>query len=333
VRRVGIRDVARHAGVSVGTVSNVLNRVPSVSDEYVRRVQSAVAALGFVRNDNARQLKAGGSRTISLLVLTSFNPFFNALAEAAEDAAEGYGHSVVLASSAQRLDREARYVDLFEEQRVRGLILAPIAGISQRVMDLRDRGTPVVILGAGRQPGHVCSVSLDSEFGGFLAVDHLIRQRRTRIAVVGGPHAQISERVAGARRAAAEHAVQLSFMETSDLTVPEGYAAGERIGRMPPRARPDGVFAANDLVAIGLLQALVRAEHLRVPRDVAVIGHDDIDFAAAAAVPLSTIRQPVAQIARDAVELVIREADEGVDHVHQRRLLSPELVVRESTSI
>ncbi|MET4783189.1 substrate-binding domain-containing protein [Glaciihabitans sp. UYNi722] len=329
---VGIREVAEHAGVSIGTVSNVLNHVKTVTSANLEKVQASMLELGFVRNDLARQLRMGGGNTIGLVVLNVANPFFADLAHALEAEAEANGHTIILGSSDQDADRENRYIDLFEEQRVRGMLIAPLDGVTPRLSRLRSRGAPVVLFDSTADPEQFCSVTLDGTAGGYMATRHLIDTGRRRIVFAGGPLPQVSERLAGASRAARESAgVTLSLIETGDLTVAEGRIVGDQILQQRPEERPDAIFAANDLLAVGILQSLILAEDLKVPDDIALIGYDDIDFAASTMVPLSTIRQPRELIAREALRLLEEEADPASGHVHARHLFTPELIVREST--
>ena len=161
---ISVRDVAAHAGVSVGTVSNVLNHPQKVSADALARVHAAIGALGFIRNDAARQLRAGSSNTVGLIVLDVRNPFFTDLARGAEDAAAAAGLSVILGNSDENSDRESTYLDLFEEQRVHGVLISPLGDVSARLARLRARGIPAVLvdrssgderlqLGLGRRRG------------------------------------------------------------------------------------------------------------------------------------------------------------------------------------
>ncbi|MFC5502998.1 substrate-binding domain-containing protein [Lysinimonas soli] len=190
----------------------------------------------------------------------------------------------------------------------------------------------MVLFDANIDSRQVCSVGLDGAAAGRLAARHLIERGRHRLMVAGGPIAQVRERIAGAQQAvAAAPGVTLSVEETADLTVEEGRELGRRILAGPPDRRPDAVFAANDLLAIGLIQELIRDGRLRVPDDIAIIGYDDIDFAASNIVPLTSIRQPRDEIARTALELLEEEADGVHSHEHGLRLVQPQLVERDST--
>jgi LacI family transcriptional regulator len=334
VESVSIRDVATTAGVSVGTVSNVLNHPDKVSPATVDRVHAAIDELGFVRNDAARQLRAGASRAIGLVILDGGNPFFTDVARGAETAAEKAGRVVLLGNSDQQVEREAHYLDLFEQNRVLGILISPVGDVSERLARLRRRGTPAVLVDRQASLTTFSSVSVDDVRGGQLAVEHLVAVGRRRLAFVGGPLdlQQVADRLAGAqeavRRAGAE--VALEVVEVPGLTVEHGRAAAAALMGRPPSERPDGVFAANDLVAMGVLQSLVMLGDLRVPDDVALIGYDDIDFARAAVVPLSSIRQPSGLIGQTAMDILQDEIDDPTREP-RRVVFAPELVVRAST--
>jgi len=331
-RATSIRDVAERAGVSVGTVSNVLNGSTGVSPATVERVRAAIDELGYVRNEAARQLRAGRSSTVGLVVLDVRNPFFTDVARGAEDEAAAHGLSVILGNSDESAARESSYLDLFEEQRVHGVLISPYGDIESRLVALRGRGTPVVLVDRESRDAALSSVSVDDVAGGRLAVEHLLATGRRRIAFAGGPFdiRQVSDRLEGARAAVAGvPGAGLEVLEAQALTVLEGRRLGEQL--VARADRPDAVFAANDLVAVGLLQALVMSGALRVPEDVALIGFDDIDFATATVVPLSSIRQPRHEIGATALRILREEAADPA--LPPRRIVfQPELVVRASTA-
>ncbi len=189
-------------GVSLGTVSNVLNRPDRVSAATRERVLQAIDELGFVRNEAARQLRAGRSRTIGLIVLDVGNPFFTDIAAGVESAAAAAGLSVVLCNSGEDVVREQHYLSVLEQQRAYGILVSPITGKDAQLRAIRRRGIPVVLVdrGSGRRQ---CSVSVDDVVGGELAVAHLIECGHRDIAFVGGPISikQVSDRLEGARRA------------------------------------------------------------------------------------------------------------------------------------
>jgi len=330
----GVKEVAAEAGVSLGTVSNVLNRPHLVSAATRTRVEQAMASLGFVRNESARQLRAGSSRILAYVMLDARNPFFTDVAQGVEEAANEAGLSLFLCNSNENADREASYLDLLEQQRVHGVLITPVDPEGERLLQLLARGAPVVMVDRAATGRTHCSVSVDDVLGGDLAATHLLDLGHERIAFVGGPASigQVRDRLQGVQEAMAragrpeDSVVQIA---TSALTVNEGRSAGERIAGLPPRRRPTAAFCANDLLALGLLQQCVSLG-LRVPEDMAIVGYDDIEFAAAATVPLTSVQQPRRLLGRTAAELLLDESS-NPQHEHQQILFTPELVVRAST--
>jgi LacI family transcriptional regulator len=333
--QASIKDVAAHAHVSVGTVSNVLNRPHLVAEATRQRVQAAIETLGFVRNEPARQLRAGRSRAIAYVMLDASNPFFTDVARGVEDVARSHDLVVYLCTSDQDPAREADYYELLLEQRVRGVLVTPVEADNPQLKSVVARGLPVVLVD---RPGgqDVCSVSVDDAHGAELAVGHLVDMGHERIAVIGGPESlpQVRDRIAGSRRALAEAGLPpsaLTVLPTASLNVAEGRSAGQRLAGLPARRRPTAAFCANDLVALGLLQEMTRLG-VSVPGELSIVGYDDIDFAAAAAVPLTSVRQPRQLLGRTAVELLLAETENGAGHEHRQVEFKPELIVRESSA-
>nr|BFE28390.1 LacI family DNA-binding transcriptional regulator [Actinomadura rugatobispora] len=330
---VGIKQVAEHAGVSPGTVSNVLNRPERVAPGTRARVEQSIRELGFVRNGSASTLRAGHSSTIGLMVLDLANPFFTDVARGVEDVASERGYAVLLSSSAESGEREQRNIRVFAEQRVRGVLLTPVGDDGQNADRLSDRGVPVVLLDHPTPRANQCSVAVDDVAGGELAVGQLLADGARTLAFVTGPAAlrQCTDRRKGALRAL--RAAGLGREAMLELGVPAMNArAGQEAARrlLDDGPLPDAVFCANDLLALGVLRVLLQAG-VKVPTDVALIGYDDIEFSAAAAVPLSSVRQPTYQLGRIATELLLEECDDPDGHAHQQVMFQPELVVRDSS--
>ncbi len=330
----GIKDVAREAGVSVGTVSNVINRPDMVSEETRVRVQRVIERLGYVRSESARQLRAGRSRIMALLVLDMGNPFFVDVARGAERAARAAGLGVMVCNSGESAAEEAEYLGLFAEQRVRGVLVTPADATGRNLESFRRHHIPFVLVDRVAAGSSECSVSVDDIAGGALAVRHLAAAGHRSIAFVSGPShlQQIKDRRAGALLALAEAGLPpeaLQDLPTEALNVAAGRDAGSRL--LGLTQRPTAVFCANDLLALGVLQA-VYAAGVRVPQDLAIVGYDDIEFAAAAAVPLTSVRQPALTMGTMAAEMLLEETGDSADaHQHRRVVLLPELVVRGST--
>lgn len=328
-----IRDVARLAGVSVGTVSNYFNHPERVAPGAMARVEAAVNELGYVRNAAARQLRLGESTSVGLVLLDVGNPFFTDIARAAEDTAAEHGLTVILGNSDENASREASYIDLFEKQRVRGVLVSPIGDVTARLIELRRHGIESVLVDRRSPNGEIASVSVDDAAGGYRVAKHLLDAGRRRIVYLTGSVSvlQSEERYAGAERAVAEvPGATIRSVHLSSASVFEGRAFGASIHSMPADSRPDAVFAVNDVVALGVLQAFIGDGELCVPRDLSIVGYDDIDFASSAFIPLTSVRQPSRMLGTKAVELMI-ERLEHPDRPPRQITFEPELVVRESS--
>ncbi|TYB38012.1 LacI family DNA-binding transcriptional regulator [Actinomadura chibensis] len=331
---VGIKQVAAHAGVSPGTVSNVLNRPERVAAATRIRVEDAIRELGFVRNGSASTLRAGHSSTIGLMVLDLANPFFTDVARGVEDTASERGYAVILSSSGESDERELRNLRVLAEQRVRGVLLTPVGDDGAAAGRLRERNVPVVLLDHPTPRANQCSVAVDDVAGGELAAGELLAAGARTIGFVTGPTAlrQCADRRKGALRALRAAGLgreALREIPVGAMNARAGQEAARRLLEAGPPL-PDAIFCANDLLALGVLRVLLQVG-VRVPADIALIGYDDIEFSAAAAVPLSSVRQPTYQLGRIATELLLEECDDPAGHAHQQVMFQPELVVRESS--
>jgi LacI family transcriptional regulator len=273
---------------------------------------------------------------VGLIVLDAGNPFEMGVAAGVADAADAAGCALMLGSSSGSLERERRYVTLFEEQRVRGLLITPTHLGPPDVSGLTRRGIPVVFLD-GHPDRSYSSAAVDDVAGSRIAVEHLLSRGHRRLGLVGGPFTlgQMQDRSKGAEEAVRRHGGDATILtvSTPNLTLQAGIAAADQILVLGPDERPTALFAANDLVALGLLQRLL-AWGVKVPDDIALMGYDDIEFAAAATVPLSSVRAPREELGVRAAELLFDEvrAHEAGEEVLARHLwFEPELVVREST--
>lgn len=334
-RRPSITDVARRAGVSVGTVSNVLNRPDQVAPSTRGRVQATIEELGFVRNASARQLRVGATQTVGVIVLDMANPFFTEIARGIEDRISPDQYTLLLSSSDDDPVREARYLRLHEEHGVHGLIVSPAHTSLDAVLAMRERGVRIVLLDVPRRPVPISCVGVDDVRGARLAVEHLLGLGHRRIGFVNGPDT-ISQ--CAARREGAVAALTAAGLDPQEalveVTVPAldldaGATGMGRLLALPPARRPSATLCANDLAAVGALRTLRRAG-VAVPEEMAVVGYDDIPVASMLAVPLTTVRQPTHTLGWTAADLLLREAAGG-GTAPERVVFQPELVVREST--
>ena len=326
-QRPGIRQVAERAGVAVGTVSAYLNHPDRVSAERARRIAEAIDELGFVPSIAGRQLRLGVSTLIGYLSPDVSNPHFSEIAEEVERRAERLGMTVFFAHSHGDHDRENAYLEAFEQRQVRGLLVASFAPIEDRIAAMRDRGTPSVLVGRRACRAEQPSVSIDDVSGGRQAARHLIENGCRRLAFVGGPLPvqQVADRLAGTREAAPG----VEVIEVVERSIAAGRAVGAELARRPAAERPDGVFAANDVLALGILQSLV-AGGVSVPHDVALVGYDDNEFADASLIPLTSVRARHEGFGAAAVDLLFEAIEHG-SVAEPQRVYEPELVVRESS--
>lgn len=330
-----IRDVAKHAGVSAGTVSNVLNRPSYVNASTRQRVQDSIEALGFVPQKTARQFRFGRQRTLGLALADIGNVFFIDVALGAESMAKELGVGVVIVHNGEDPVREEQNLDLLVQQRVQGIMITPVDERNPRLEHLVKRGVPIVFVDriSGDRP--CCWLATDDLRGGQLAGEHLREMGHSKLAFLGDPVVarQVADRYQGFVEAVAksgEPEASIELLRAPAWDLKEGRLAGHRLVLRASEERPTAVFCANDLLALGLLQELV-LHGIRVPEDIAIIGFDDLEWAGAAAVPISSVRQPRELLGRRAVRMLLDEIEEQDAHVHQHIVFAPELIVRTSS--
>lgn len=332
---VSMKDVAQAAGVSLGTVSNVLNRPEIVAEATRTRVQKVIKELGFVVNASAQTLRAGRTKVLGLVVPDIGNPFFTEVAKGVDDAAFAEGYSVILCNTNEDSAKEDRYLDLLVSQRVAGILITPARESHAAMARLTDRDVAITLLDRSSVGLDACSVAVDDSAGGAMAFDHLHSLGHRDIVVLLGPSdiPQVAERKRGIVEAAAarqgEQAANLRFITASHMSTAAGeasmldYLDANELGFT-------GLICANDLLALGAMRSL-RAKGISVPKDVSVVGYDDIDFAASAQIPLTSIRQPKYQLGYAATELLIAECEDRAAHAHQRVMFQPQLIARDSS--
>ena len=326
-----IREVAESAGVSYATVSHVINNTRVVTQETRERVLAAMSALNYRPNALARSLRQGKTNSLGLVLPDSANPFFAEISRSIEDAAFKKGYSVFLCNTELDTQRELFYVDVLSKKQVDGIIFVAAGDQADSLDFLLRQNMPVVMIDRDLPNVEVDAVLTDHQLGGRLATQHLIQLGHKRIACIAGPSSitPSAERLTGYRKALEE--AGLSYDERlimrGDYHAQSGMDITHAILKLEPR--PTAIFALNDLMALGALRAAAEAGY-SVPRDLAVVGYDDLELARFTNPPLTTIAQPKKEIGAQAVNLLV-DRIALKSRSPSRLVLAPELIVRRST--
>jgi LacI family transcriptional regulator len=326
-----MRDVAGTAGVSVKTVSRVVNGERGVRADTAARVDAAIGRLGFTRNDLASSLRRGRAGALGLVIEDVANPFYSAIARAVEDAAQARGHLLITGSCEEDSSRERQLALRLLRRLVDALLIVP-AGTEHRYLlpDL-DAGVPIVFL--DRPPGDIeaDTVLLDNLGGTRAGVEHLLGQGHERIAFLGGaPHLYTAaERLAGYRAALADagRSPRDELLRTGSHDAPHAERAVRELLELPSDRRPTALFTSNNRNTVGALRALRAAPH-----PIAIVGFDDFELADMLPTPVTVVRHAPEEMGRIAAELAYARLDDGA-RPPQRRTIGPELVIRGSGEV
>jgi DNA-binding LacI/PurR family transcriptional regulator len=323
-----MEDVAREAGVSRALVSLVMREQPNVSDERRRRVQEAAARLGYRPNAMARSLASRRTKTVGVILDDLRNPFFAEIAGGVEELASELGYKLLLGAGGRQAKRERAAIAALLEYRVDGLILV---SPRMRVADIAAAAAEAPLVLVGRQIRGIDAdfVVIDEAHGSELILDHLVGLGHERIAHVdggtgaGGPQRR-SAYVRGMKQRRLGRHVRVI---PGDFTEEAGVNAAEQLLR--EGGLPTAIFAANDMVAAGLLGGFDRAA-VDVPGELSIVGYDNISIAHLAHVSLTTVHQPRTEMGRLALELLLDRIENRRPNV--LRLIEPTLVVRSTTA-
>ena len=310
-KRITIREVAKAAQVSPTTVSRYLNRQISLPAETTARITQAVSQLGYRPNQLARNLSRGQSQMIGLVTPDIANPFFALLASAAAEEAAAHGFHILLCTTQNDPEREAAYLELLSGKQLDGLVVLTSQAMSDRGGHLADLERVVLIDEDAAMEG-VPKVFVENQQGGYLATEHLTSRGHTRVAHIGGPAGVFSarERAEGYRSALAASGTKPNpeFTQSGLYTEGFGYEATGRLLALPHP--PSAIFAASDYAALGALRRL-REAGLRVPDDVSLVGFDDIPLVSLLQPALTTIAQPIDELGREGVRLLVEVIQTG----------------------
>jgi LacI family transcriptional regulator len=323
-----IKDVAKLCGISISTVSRVINNSGYVNKETQELVKAAIEKLNYSPNQAARSLVSGDTQTIGLIIPDISNPFFPAIARAVEDTVQEEKYSIIVCNSDNDILKVSKHFKTLKMKSVDGII---IAGEIKRnhIQEFTDQNLPLVMIDVNTDSLPVNSVRTDNRFGGKIAANHLIEQGFSRIAHIRGPldSSTAEDRYIGYLDSLEEYGIiyDPTLVQIGDFHAESGYNAMLRL--LAHANPPDAVFVANDLMALGALEAISENNSL-----IGIVGYDDIPLIKYMNPKLTTVKQPIYDIGIKAAQILLKtinNSSEKIDYV--KELMKPELIIRHTS--
>lgn len=327
-----IYDVAREAGVSIATVSKVLNKSGRISDKTREKVGQIMKELNYQPSLVASALTSRRTGTIGLMIPDIANPFFAETARAIEDYAQEQGSDLIVCSTDRSDEKAARYISLLLRKRVDGLIIASHTGNPDLIRRLVADQVPVVLFSADIRAMECNSVTVDDYKGGYQATEYLLSMGHRRLGIISDNLPGSKLRVEGfldALKAAGVATMNPAHITHTSATLENGRKAATAMLGQPKEHRPTAIFACNDLLAIGVMKE-ARSVGLSIPRDLSVVGFDNTMLSDICHPTLTSIAQPLREMTEQAMVL-LNESIDNPDSLKRKIMLMPELVVRHST--
>ena len=325
-----LRDVAKHAQVSIGTVSNVLNRPAQVSEETRLKVRNAIDMLGFVP-DVSMKSKNPDSCVIGVILPLSNNPFYEELTLGIEDAVAKAGLCVLVGYSREDAAIELQLLTSMIDAGFKGVIVTPV-GPRNQVFDMfMDANVRVGFISQTDNQPEQCSVAVDQVRGGYIGLEYLHKLGHKKVLWISGPahQHQSNQRYLGLTQAAQDYGVEVTSITAPTMDFLTGEALAPQIIAAGPL--PDAIFATNDTLAMGIINYF-RSVGIDVPGTVSILGYDNTSYAESAMIPLSTVSQTPYQLGATMGAQMVAELSAGADHVHQHVVFQPQIIERSSTA-
>lgn len=326
--KVTIYDVAEKAGVSIATVSKVINNTGNMREETRKRVLKIIDEMEYYPSLMATALTGKATQTLGLLVPDISNPFFSAMARSIEDRAHEQGFSVIMCSIDGDADKERKYIELLQRKQVDGLIVASTFHNKEMQDNLTKNGIPIIMLAYDDATLDSSIVSVDDFKGGYEAASHLFTNGHRDIAIIA-EHTHSSDlRIYGFKVALEARGIELKADNIIRVTasIPNGKESFEKMVRRKTNGFPTAIFACNDLLAIGIIQGATEKGY-KIPKDLAIVGFDNTILATTTVPGLTTIAQPIGKMANKTVDLLVEQIIEN-KRIKKRILFDPELIVR-----
>lgn len=329
MNKPNVRDVAKQAQVSIGTVSNVLNRPAQVSEETRLRVRNAIDMLGFVPNAQMKNSNRD-PKIIGLILPLSDNPFYTELAQGIEDAIAKGELRVLTGYSREDEAIELHLLTSMVEAGFKGVIITPVGPRNQVFEKYIEQNIRVGYISQTDEQPEQCSVSIDQVRGGYIGLEYLYNLGHRDILWISGPphHHQSNQRFVGISMAAQEFGVELQVLNSPSLDFISGEQIAPAILALPKL--PDAIFAGNDALALGVINYLLK-EGVKIPEEISVLGFDNVAYAESALIPLSTVSQTPYQLGYTMGEQMLSELTADETHLHQHVVFQPQIVERAST--
>ncbi|MFP3846879.1 LacI family DNA-binding transcriptional regulator [Priestia filamentosa] len=328
--KITIRSVAEEAGVSIGTVSKVINNSGKISEKTRKKVFQAMQKLNYKPDAAAASLRGKRTKLIGLLVPDISNPFYAGIARSIEDRSHEVGLNVMLCSTDNNTEKEKNYLALLTSQRVDGLVVASAFRSTVLLQETIDRGIPSVLIASEIPQLSINTVTVDDYKGGYLATSHLLDLGHKDIAIISENVRSNEPRLAAYKDSMREAGIDVKpeYIMKTEATIQKGYECAKKLLLLDEK--PTAIFACNDLLAAGVIQAAKELE-LDLPRELSVVGFDNTVLSTTTAPMLTTISQPIKQMGAKVVDLLRQEMEESKGH-KERLLMAPELMVRQSTA-
>lgn len=337
-KKVGISDIAKHAGVSIGTVSNYLNYPERVSDTLKAKISRSITKLGYVpRHSNAQIPRSNTTPIIGFVMTDIEHSLFTSIFEGAQEVCEDHGMQVIGLNALSDKQRQSDMIRLLIQMNVTGILLSTVEDSPDDVAAARAANIPIILIDHTnpQNADPVCSVMTDNVSAGQIAAEELIRTGCTRLAFLAHSfdYESVQDRQLGIQKAVmlAGDGISLEIINSGGLDIEDGYEAGLHIAERPADKRPDGIISATDTLGIGCINAFLAKSDIRVPDDISVIGCENAKAEPVGMLPLTCVEPPAADIGRKAMTQLLDHIEDTNAHVHATTLIKPTLVRRNST--
>ena len=329
---VTLKDVAKEAGVSISTVSRVIREQNAVRPETRKKVMEAIKKLNYYVDTTARAMVKKQTKTIGLSISDISNPFYPPLLRGVENTINKFGYSLILCNTDEDAEKEKQYLKVMLEKRVDGLIVSLASPTNVSILkEFEKRNIPIVCVDRKAEDIEVDTVSVDNFYGSFAAVEHLLKLGHTRIAMISGIRGitTTEERIKGYIEALKKYEADEPIIVEGKSTIEGAIEATEKVLKLDPLT---AIFSCNNLMTLGVYIGL-KKNGKKIPKDIAVVGFDDLDWADALNPPPTVVSQPAYAIGSTAAQMVIQRILKEGPSKKQNIVLKTELIVRESCGI